>query len=480
VDFQLQRGKRRFALSRLLVPVRSRGEATGAGQDAASVSSLGLITAGPSSSGIALTLLYKRPTIVAATLFLLILSGPPRFRMRDPEASLRGDLDWVVILHAVVWGLAGLWILWQFCKRFQAGRPLMHLCLPEILGLAMILHLAASTCVSDAPALTAFKVYQMLVSLLFTQIFVERFGAWTSLKAMLCGNAVLSAAIAFCAFFIPDEVWTFSEFNPDPSRLFGGRIASTGVVAVLALVLLLTIVRRIWRVLPLALFVCFVGLILVSLIRTAYIAAFSFFALVLSKRPNIEPLRRLVYVICSFLLLLYASGWFPNMSHYRDPETLSTLGDRIGLWRHLTAVTLSHSPWLGLGYYSASRIHGPEYNPGFGTAHSMFFEVLSGGGLCSFALLLALCTALCVYTMRLLWAKKDRLSFATCAVFVACLLFGAMGEEIDSGPVAIGFWYCVAVLPRLSAQPIARSLAVTIPDDSFSLGLRAGPDTEAS
>jgi hypothetical protein len=87
----------------------------------------------------------------------------------------------------------------------------------------MILVLAASSWVSDAPALTAFKVYQMLVSLLFAQTFVARFGAWTSLNAMLWGNALLCAVIAFCAFFIPDEVGTFSEFNADPSRLFGGR-----------------------------------------------------------------------------------------------------------------------------------------------------------------------------------------------------------------------------------------------------------------
>src|SRR5206468_3958344 len=139
-------------------------------------SSVGLLTTGAESSGLPLTILYKRPTIVAAVLFLSILSGPPRFRMRDPEASLRGDLDWVVILHAAVWGLAGLWILWQFCKRFQAGRPLLRLRLPQILGLAMILALAASVWRSDAPALTAFKVYQMLVSLLFTRSEERRVG----------------------------------------------------------------------------------------------------------------------------------------------------------------------------------------------------------------------------------------------------------------------------------------------------------------
>jgi hypothetical protein len=394
-------------------------------------------------------LFYRHPTLIGAALFLLILSGPPRLRIRDAEASLRGDMDGVVVLHLVVWGSAGLWVLWQLIKRFQARRPLLRLRLPQVFGLAMVVLLAASTFVSEAPALSAFKVYQMLVSLLFTQIFVERFGAWTSLKAMLSGNVLMCCAIAFCALFLPDEVWLPSEFNPDPSRLFGNSIAATGVVSMLAIILLVTSVRRIWRAFPLALLISLSGMLLFSLMRTAYVAALVFFALVLLRRPNIRPLRFLAYFLCASLLLLCVCGWLPRVSDYRDTATVWTLGDRIGLWGHLIMVTLNRSPWLGLGYFSASRIHGPEYNPGLGTAHSMFIEVLSGGGVLSFALLIGICLTICRYAVLLLYAKGDRLSFATSSLLLACLLFGSMGEEIDSGPVAVGFWYCVAVLPLL-------------------------------
>src|SRR3979490_822657 len=124
-------------------------------------------------------LFHKQPTLAAAAIFLLALSGPPRLRIRDPESSLRGDMDWVVILHLVVWGAAGLWVLWKIAKRFQARRPLLRLSLPQILGLVMILGLAASAWVSDAPLFTAFKVYQMLVSLLVAQIFMGRIVGWT-------------------------------------------------------------------------------------------------------------------------------------------------------------------------------------------------------------------------------------------------------------------------------------------------------------
>jgi hypothetical protein len=408
-------------------------------------------------------LFHKHPTVAAAAIFLLTLSGPPRLRVRDPQASLRGDVDWVLIFHLVVWGSASVWVLWQIAKRFQARRPLLRLHLPQILGLAMILGLAASVFVSDAPLLTAFKVYQMLVSLLFVQIFTERFGVWTSLKTMLWGNTLLCIAITSCAFFLPDAVWTSSEFNPDPSRLFGGSIAQTGVVAVLAIILLLTSIRKVRKLLLLASSTLFLGLLALSLLRTAYVTAFVFFALVLLKRPNIKPLRRVAYLLCAFLMTLYVCDRLPSMSQYREPETVATLGDRVGLWRHLTAVTLNQSPWLGLGYYSASRIHGPEYNPGLGTAHSMFVEVLSGGGLLSFALLIALCVILSVYAARLLYLRRDRFSFATSSLFIACLMLGFMGEEIDSGPVAMAFWFCAAVLPWLYGQSLKQAPVVSRP-----------------
>ena len=393
--------------------------------------------------------LHKYPAFTVGALFVLMLSGPPRLRFRDLEASLRGDTDWVVASHVVIWGLAGLWVMLQIAKRFQAKRPLVRLHLPQILGLSVVLSLAVSISTSAAPALTAFKVYQILVSLLFTQIFVERFGMQASLKAMLWGNALLCIVIAICAFLAPDMVWSPTELNPDPARVSGDLIAPTGVVSVLAIILLLTSVRGIWKVIPLSLFALFLSLLAISLMRAAYVAVFVFFALVVWRRPNIKPLRRFAYCLGAFLLMLYACNRLPSVSHYRSPETISTLSDRFGLWRHLTTITLSQSPWFGLGYYSASRIHGPEYNPFLGTAHSMFFEVLSGGGLVSFALFLALCVTLSTYTVRLLYLSRDRFSFAYAALFIACLLLGFTGETIDSGPLAISFWCSAAVLPRL-------------------------------
>jgi O-antigen ligase len=399
----------------------------------------------------------QRATLVATSLFLLMYSGPPKFRSRDPEASLHGDLDWVVVLHIFVWGLAGAWVLFQILKRDRAELFLVRLRRPQKLGLAMILLLAVSAVVSKAPALSAFKIYQMAVCLLFTQLFVQRFGYTSCLKHIFWGTTLLCVAIVVCAFLAPDVVWIGSDFNPDPSRLKGDLIAPTGPVSVLAIILLLTGVRKIWRVLPLALLGLFLGLLVFSLMRTAYLVILGFFALVLIKRPNGKSLKQLTYFVGALALVVYAYHWLPSLSQYRQPEDVANLGDRLGLWRYLTNTTLTQSPWLGLGYYSASRVYGPQYNPGLGSAHSMFFEVLLGGGLLSFALFAVLCVMLFMYATYLLYNNRDRFSFAIASLFLATLIFGSMGDEIDSGPVALCFWCSVATLPLLYEQPFKRT-----------------------
>ena len=402
-------------------------------------------------------LLHKRPTFTAVLLFLAILSGPPSLRFRDPGASLRGDIDWVVILHILVWGAAGAWVLFQIGKRGRAKLLFNRLSLPQKLGLVMILCLTLSAITSKAPALSAFKVYQMAVSLLFVHLFVQRFGPPKCLKIIFWGTALLCAVVAVCALLAPDAVWIATEVNADPSRLRGDLIAPTGVVAAFAIILLMTGARRIWSLLPLSLLSAFFGLLAASLMRTAYIVILLFFVLVLLKRSNAKPLRHLVCFVCALFLTLYACNWIPNLSQYRNPETLSDLGDRIGLWRYLGNITLTQSPWLGLGYYSASRVYGPEYNPGLGTAHSMFFEILIGGGILSLALFLGLCLTLSLNAACLLYKRRGRLSFAVASLFLATLAFGFMGGEIDSGPVAICFWYSAAVLPWLYADSLKRS-----------------------
>jgi hypothetical protein len=320
----------------------------------------------------------------------------------------------------------------------------------------MVFLLAVSAVVARAPVLSGFKIYQMLVSLWFMHFFVRQFGRQSCLKKIFWGCALLCVAVAIGAFLFPDLVWFGSDFNPEPTRLRGELIAPAGVVSTFAIILLLTGVRKIWRLVPVLFLGLFLGLLALSQMRTAYTVAFVFLALIILKRPNVKPLRQFAYLVCLLIFILYSYNRLPSLSQYRDPESIANLDDRVGLWRHLSNVTFTQSPWLGLGYYSASRVYGPQYNIGLGTAHSMFIEVLLGGGVASFVLLVALCAGLSANAARLLYTRSDGFSFAVSSLFIACLLFGFMGEEIDSGPVGICFWYCAAVLPWLCARVVKR------------------------
>ena len=48
-----------------------------------------------------------------------------------------------------------------------------------------------------------------------------------------------------------------------------------------------------------------------------------------------------------------------------------------------------------------------------------------------------------MYAACLLCKNRDRFSFAIVSLFFATLIFGSLGDEIDSGPVALCFWYSV-------------------------------------
>lgn len=394
-----------------------------------------------------------QPSIVAGILFILLFSGPPRFRERDPSASLRGEIDPVVIFHLAVWALAGMWVFYQMRFYFQANAKPLGLRLPQKLGLGMVAALGMSTLVSVSPPLTAFMVYQMLVSMMFTTVFVERYGVEACLRKLFQASAVLCVVTAMAAIVLPDLVFVTTETGV--LRLRGDYLAGTEGIALFCLVLLLGGVQKVPKIIyGLLLGLCCV-LLVASLSRTAYLVLFLFFLLVLFKRPRSTPFRRFAYAFgvagASALVLGYASA----ISQYRDPESVSTLSDRLGLWTYLSNVTLQKSPLLGLGYYAASRVYGTQYNAGLGTAHSMFFETFLGGGLLAITILIILCVVMSAYVIRV-FCQDTSLSFTVTILFLATMMFGFIGATLDSGPAAIVFWSLAASVPILQNRSSTR------------------------
>ncbi len=401
-----------------------------------------------------------RPNWVASTLFVLLFSGPPMFRIRDPEASLEGAVDYVVILRLVVLMAGGLWVLYQWRKRFGEGRGKLpfKLRLPQMLGLVVVACLILSVFVSTAPALSTFKVCEMLVSLAFTAAFVELYGIEECLNKIFLASTILCLAIAVCAFVAPDLVLFPSETGA--VRLRGELIAPTEIVAVFALILLLARPKKPSKIWFSLLLVFFGMLVALSLSRTAYVVLAVFLALYLWKLKK----RIYMYSVGAIVLTLLLFNIAPDFSAYRNPEGIFTLSDRLGLWGYLAAVTLQKSPWIGLGYYSASRVYGMEYAEGLGSAHSMFFEAFVGGGILGLVAVVSLSIVVGIYAIRLLYHRGNQIAFAVSMMFAATLMFGSIGGDFGYGPLGITFWSLCTMLPIANGylRP-SRSLAKVKP-----------------
>jgi len=382
------------------------------------------------------------PGWFATGLFFLLFSGPPQFRLRDPTASLDQTVDVVILVQAVVWIVAGAWVAWHLYSIARRGR--IHWGALQKLSLLFIAIAGVSVAVSVAPLLTAFKVFQMAVGMLFTWLFVEKYGAGECLDKLFWNSVFWCAATVVAAILAPTLVFNVSETGVD--RLRGELLVPAGEISAVALILLIGWMVRLSR--PLYIAVCFLSMavLLMSLERTAYVAVLVFLLLTLwrgvGSRLSVWLTRGLVTATAVF----FFAGGLKFLEDFRDPDTVWTLSDRLGLWAYLGNLTLTDAPWTGFGYYAASRLYGPEYNPGLGTAHSMFAEALVGTGFPGAIVLTVLCVALVVHAVRLLLSRKSRIGFVVTGMVFFVLVYGAVGAPIDSGPVAISFWAAISLL----------------------------------
>ena len=147
----------------------------------------------------------------------------------------------------------------------------------------------------------------------------------------------------------------------------------------------------------------FAGLLVVSRTRSAFIALLSFLVIGFTQGRGLR-VRQLIVPLVALAFGVFVMDAMTSTTEFlvRDPESIRTMSDRIPLWQYLTSTVMREAPLTGLGYYAASRVYAPEYNPGLGNAHSVFFEVLVGGGILGAALYLVLCGSLVWFAVRLL------------------------------------------------------------------------------
>jgi hypothetical protein len=412
--------------------------------------------------------------VFVTVLCILLVGGPPRLRMRDPAASLRGDIDAVVLFQLTVWALAGLWVAYHLFWSHRLDHRRIQLPLAQKLGLLLVGLLAIGTFVSDAPAFTAFKVYQIAVMLLWTLLFVRRYGVGACLRTLLWAYAVYCAAGAVAALYAPGVM--FRATSVDVSRLDGDLVVlGFGQMATCGMILLLSMPTGLSRPVYLLVIAFFACMIVLSVTRSAYLCLFAFAILAVLRRPASASARRTGYGLILSAILVISTGLLPRISPWvlRESETIDTLDGRIGLWQYLSHITLSKSPVLGLGYYAASREYGSKYEEWSGTAHSAFVEVFVGGGLASLSVMIALWVVLGLSAGSLLFRTNDALVFAVVSLLIAVLLASNVGEGIEAGPIGFTFWCLVAILPALRVSSLRAKVHTHGSAPSPALGIGA-------
>src|SRR5512135_997693 len=133
------------------------------------------------------------PSFAILLLFFLLFSGPPKFRIRDAEASLEGLIDWSILLNIVAWIAGGLWV-WSNRRAWPILREWSRAPVEELLTLLLCGLLVLSVAFSPAWLFSAFKAYQLIITYSFIRIFAIKYGIPRLLKTIFWCCAILSIA----------------------------------------------------------------------------------------------------------------------------------------------------------------------------------------------------------------------------------------------------------------------------------------------
>lgn len=401
------------------------------------------------------------PTWTDTLLFLALMSGPPKFRDRDPMASLTGSIDAIVLLHIVVWGLGALWVLTRLYSSLVRRGTLSAVTPSQMIGVLLIAGLSLSAYHSPGVLLTVFTLTQFAVMIGFTWLFLHRYGPTTYLRHLFAGVCVLAAMLIGSLLLDPSVVITETM-----RRFVGYRISptGTGAVAGVGLIFCLSNVPRLSPVRFWGLVGLFALLLAASRMRTAYVGIM-IYLLIGSVYGKGLRVRQFVGVLFALFLGLLALEIASRTTDFivRETKTIDTLSDRVPLWGYLTETVMRDEPLIGLGYFAATRVLAPNYNQDLGTAHSVFFEVLVGGGIVSAVLYLILCGSLISYAVRLLRVGSGQAeAVAVVGLFVFSLVVGITSTEaLHPGVVGFAFWSMPTLLPRMCRQAEARAVVAT-------------------
>jgi len=393
----------------------------------------------------------KRPGIIWCVLFVLIFSGPPKFRVREGGAGVTEGLDLALIIQIGVFIAVGFYLLLQ-------GRKI-QLDLPQKLAVVLLGTFFISAFHSEYPAYTIFRAFQATVLFWFSASFVERFGVREHARWILWAGIVTCLLVLLCIPLNPDAVLEYSETGFP--RLRGIGVAGTGEVAPLLFVVAMAhrhTLRWVSVILSGA-------LAFFSLSRAAWLSVALVMALVVVWRPKVWSLRlSKIAVVATALIALFAnaSGFIENFRE--PPDSLVDLTGRPVIWATVADAVWTGSRWIGYGHSAASRVLTWDLDPGLGSAHSIFMDAFAGSGLIGLGIMLVLTLSVAVGCWKASRLAKTPDVFAVCALSAVVVALGIIGGDVDTGPFAFVYWALPTLVSKVSVQqPLKNRWRTAVP-----------------
>jgi O-antigen ligase len=381
----------------------------------------------------------QRPGIIWCVLFVLIFSGPPKFRVREGGAGVTEGLDLALMIQIGVFIAVGFYLLLE-------GRKI-HLDLTQKLAVVLLGTFFISAIHSEYPAYTIFRAYQATVLFWFSASFVERFGGREHARWLLWAGIVTCLLILLCIPLNPDAVLEYSETGFP--RLRGIGVASTGELASLLFVVSMAYRHTLrWLFVSLSATLAFF-----SLSRSAWLSVALVMGMVALWRPKVWSLRLSKVAIVGtalFALFANASGFVENFRE--PPESIVDLTGRPVIWATVADAVWTGSRWIGYGHSAASRVLTWDLDPGLGSAHSIFMDAFAGSGLVGLGITLVLALSVAVGCWKVSRLRKTPDVFAVCALSAVAVVLGFIGGDVDSGPFAFVYWALPTLVSKLSVQ----------------------------
>jgi exopolysaccharide production protein ExoQ len=352
---------------------------------------------------VAIFLLLHTRTALTFSFFLVMLAET-RFRSRDPNALLSGDIDVQVVFELILYGLILLCILANInSNRIQYRRFTL---IEQILFGYVVLAIVSSYWSHD-PRITAVRGIQLLILYMLCFWAVRVLGSKRVLRILAITIIFYVLLCSFMALVIPwpnthiRGVERFSWFSVHPIQ--AASYTGTALIFIIAEVLFApSSWRRRIMGLPVWLYLIPLGLILLATrSRGALIAVvLAGLAMLVRKYVNLWVAGFMGYILLVLAIISLGAGLSPARTveglldeqhpfiafvlRDQNAEDFLSVTGRAELWHSVYTMFLDR-PMFGYGY-SASRNLLIQVLPWAGDAHNALAETLLGLGIVGTAL----------------------------------------------------------------------------------------------